>query len=109
MRRAIAAAVLLLASTALARPARKPRPTPTPRPAATAAPYSGGRPTRAQLEVARNLVRPLLPWDDCLRQVVRHAGKPSLVRGDIAYWYAKDGNKCVELTMENMAGNVGVV
>src|SRR2546427_341822 len=67
MRRAIAAAVLLLASTALARPARKPRPTPTPRPAATAAPYSGGGATLAHGEGGLNLDRPPLPWDGCPR------------------------------------------
>lgn len=64
---------------------------------------------KERFQRAREAVRPFMSFDDA-REVLRGVvGLPGRVRGDRRFWAVIDGERCLELVVENDRGQVGMV
>lgn len=77
--------------------------------AAERAPTYEGPLDKDRFQRAREAVRPFMSFDDA-REVLRGVvGLPGRVRGDRRFWAVLDGERCLELVVENDRGQVGMV
>lgn len=58
---------------------------------------------------AREALRPFMSWDDARRLLSGIVGLPGRERGDRRFWAVIDGERCLELVVENAGGQVGMV
>lgn len=109
---ALAAALVLASATALAAtPAKSTKPAKD----AKSSGKTGGKTTagakkkltRADLEAAKEGVKPFQPWDETFARVQAKLGAPTAIDGTQNLWYVKDGDKCVELLLDKMNDQVG--
>jgi hypothetical protein len=77
-------------------------------PAPPATPYTGPL-DKARLTAAKAAVKPFQSWDAGWNALIAQVGKPTKVDGNRHYWYLKDGDKCVELSVEKANAEVGAV
>ena len=80
-------------------------------PAAAAAPVTAydGPVTPDRMERAKARVKPFMKWDQARGVLWGTVGEPSLVEEGKHYWYVREGDKCHELYVENVGGEVGAV
>ena len=85
-----------------AKPEAKPEAAAEAKPEAAAAPAAA--PTAAKIREASKMADKNMttPWDEAWGKVTGHLGKPMKTDGKKHYWFAMDGEKCLELKLEDL-------
>ena len=65
--------------------------------------------TKAQLEEGQGLIHGFQPWEEAEPVIVGKLGAPAKNENDTLFWYAPDGDKCAQLSVQNMGGTVGTI
>ena len=100
-------AATLVSATALATTPAKKDPKARTGKAGAATAGKKGKLTREDLEGAKTGVKAFAPWDATFKGVTDKIGPPTKIEGTMNLWYAKDGDKCLELLMDKMNDSVG--